>query len=88
MSAMHLIDLARDAIVQTLLLTAPPVVVGLLVGGLMALLQAVTQIQEQTLSLVPRMAAMAVLVGYTLPWLVTRLAEFTHGLIVGIPGSL
>jgi flagellar biosynthetic protein FliQ len=59
-------------------------VVGLLIG----LLQALTQIQEQTVAFVPKLIAMAVALGLSLPWVLTRLIEYSRELIQNIPSSL
>jgi flagellar biosynthetic protein FliQ len=69
-------DLARQAVMLAVLLAAPVLLAGLIVGTIVSLFQAATQIHEQTLSLLPRMAVMvltAVLLG---PWIVGRLVEF------------
>jgi flagellar biosynthetic protein FliQ len=52
------------------------------------LLQALTQIQEQTVAFVPKLLAMVVAAGLALPWILTRLIEYVHALITNIPGSL
>ena len=52
------LDLVRDALVLSLMLSAPILAVGLLVGLTVSIVQAVTQIQDQTLSFVPKIAAM------------------------------
>jgi flagellar biosynthetic protein FliQ len=59
-------------------------VVGLVVG----LIQALTQIQEQTVAFVPKLVAMALAIGLTLPWLITRLVEYSQELFENIPGNL
>lgn len=82
------VDLARQAIMTTLVICAPVLVVGLVVGLLIGLLQAATQVQEQTLSFVPKLIAMLVVTSIGMPWLVTRLMTYFHDLIQGIPNSL
>ncbi|MEM6674508.1 MAG: flagellar biosynthetic protein FliQ [Planctomycetota bacterium] len=54
---LHIVDLARDLIVAVLVVAGPVMIVGLLVGVSVSLFQALTSIQEQTLSLVPKMLA-------------------------------
>ena len=60
----------------------------MLVGLIVGLLQALTQIQEQTVAFVPKLIAMAVALGISLPWVMTRLIEYSRELIQNIPGTL
>lgn len=71
------LDLVRDALVLTLVLSAPILIVGLLVGLGVSILQAVTQIQDQTLTFVPKIAAMLIVAVFLLGWLSMRLIEFS-----------
>lgn len=57
---LRIVDLAREVIVTTLMLAGPVLIAGLLVGLMVSLFQALTSIQEQTLSLVPKMLAVLV----------------------------
>ena len=82
------IDLGRQAVVQVLTIGAPVLVSALVVGLLIGLLQALTQIQEQTISFVPKITVMILVLGYTLPWLITRMVQYSHDLISGIPDRL
>lgn len=70
------LDLVRDALVLSLTLSAPILAVGLLVGLVISILQAVTQIQDQTLTFVPKIAAMLIVAVALLGWLSVRLMEF------------
>ncbi len=82
------VDLAREALVIATLIAAPALVAGMVVGLAIGLLQALTQIQEQTVAFVPKLLAMVVAVGLTLPWVLGRLIEYSRELIQNIPGSL
>jgi flagellar biosynthetic protein FliQ len=82
------IDLMREAVVMTLLLSAPVLVVAMAVGVVVGLLQAVTQIQEPTISFVPKLVAMLVVLSVSMPWLLTRMIEYFRGLVENIPSSL
>jgi flagellar biosynthetic protein FliQ len=86
MDAQTAIDLGREAIWITLLIGAPILLVGLLVGLVIGLLQALTQIQEQTVVFVPKLVAMILVLGLTLPWLITQMVQYSTSLISGIPG--
>jgi flagellar biosynthetic protein FliQ len=82
------IDLVREAIVMTLIVSAPVLVVGMAVGLVVGLLQAVTQIQEQTLSFVPKLVAALAVVTVSMPWVVSRMIEYFRDLVENIPSSL
>jgi flagellar biosynthetic protein FliQ len=72
----ELAELVRQAIVTGLLVATPVLVVGFVVGALTGLVQAATGIHETILGLVPRLAATALALLFTLPWMVERLVEF------------
>ncbi len=78
------VDLGRDALFLSVKLTLPLLLVGLLVGALISILQAATQIQEQTLSFVPKMAAVVAAIFLLMPWLLTVLVEYTTDLVRGM----
>jgi flagellar biosynthetic protein FliQ len=82
------IDLGREAVMLTLLLSAPALVTGILVGLIIGLLQALTQIQEQTVAFVPKLVAMVLVISLALPWLVVQMQDYVQTLIRGIPGML
>jgi flagellar biosynthetic protein FliQ len=88
MNPQDAVDLAREAIVVGTLIAAPVLVAGMLVGLLVGLLQALTQVQEQTVAFVPKMVAMVLALGFSLPWLLMRLVEYSRELISNIPSSL
>ena len=87
MDAQDAIDLGRQAIWMALLIGSPVLLSGMLVGLLIGLLQALTQIQEQTIAFVPKIVAMVMVLSIALPWLITRMMEYSTDLIGGIPGS-
>lgn len=68
-----------------LLISLPAVGIGLLVGFLISLFQAVTQIQEQTLTFVPKMVSVLLLIAFTSPWIISLLVDFTATLWNTIP---
>jgi flagellar biosynthesis protein FliQ len=73
-------DLLRDAMVVTLVIIGPILVIGMVIGLIISLVQAVTQIQEQTLAFVPKIFAMAIAVILVMPWMFQRLIEYTRHL--------
>ena len=73
-----LTELAAQGLLKTLVWSAPSVLAGLLVGFVISLFQAVTQIQEQTLVFVPKIIVMLVVALVLLGWLTMRMIEFAH----------
>ena len=76
------IDLLREAMFVTVVIIGPSLVIGMLIGLIISLVQAVTQIQEQTLSFVPKIFAMAIAVVFVMPWMFERLIEYTRHLFM------
>lgn len=72
------LDIGRHAFLMALLTSAPILAIGLLVGLVISFFQAVTQLQEQTLAFVPKIAAMVVAAIYFIPWIATRMLQFTQ----------
>ncbi|MHC6226626.1 flagellar biosynthesis protein FliQ [Pseudomonas sp. X10] len=79
------VDLFRDALWLTTLMVATLVVPSLLVGLVVAMFQAATQINEQTLSFLPRLLMMLVTLILAGPWLVQKFMEYFIGLYTSIP---
>ena len=69
-------DLMRQTLTLALLISAPMLIIGLVVGVVISLLQAVTQIQEQTLTFVPKIAAMIGSAILLMPWIAQRLLDY------------
>ena len=79
------VDLVRQAVMLSLAVAAPLLITALLVGVLVSLVQAVTQLQEQTLTFIPKLLALALVFVLTLPWTLTRLVEYLAGVIRSLP---
>lgn len=73
----HITDLARDLLLTTMLLAGPVLLVGLVVGIAVSLFQALTSVQEQTLSLVPKMLAVMLVVLLLLAPALQILVDYT-----------
>ena len=71
-----------------LIVGAPVLLTAIIVGLAVSILQAVTQLQDQTLSFVPKIVAMFLALLYVLPWIINQLVEYSVTLFEGIPGSL
>jgi flagellar biosynthetic protein FliQ len=76
------IDLLRDAMMVTLVIIGPILILGMVIGLVISLVQAVTQIQEQTLAFVPKIFAMALAIIFVMPWMFQRLIEYTRQLFM------
>jgi flagellar biosynthetic protein FliQ len=72
-----IVDLARNAIMMALLVAGPMLIVALGVGLIISVIQAVTQIQEQTLSFLPKLLAVAAVFLIALPWMLQLLVKYT-----------
>lgn len=79
------VDLFREALWLIVLIVGLAVVPSLVVGLIVAMFQAATQINEQTLSFLPRLIVMLVTLIWAGPWLVRELMEYTQTLIQNIP---
>lgn len=79
------IELGRAAFWITVVVAAPVLLIGLVVGLVIALFQAVTQLQEQTLTFVPKIAAMIVAAALFIPWITEQMLEYTRKMISTLP---
>ncbi|MBU0928908.1 MAG: flagellar biosynthesis protein FliQ [Spirochaetes bacterium] len=78
--------LMTDAVLQIVMLAAPVLLTALVVGLIVSILQATTSIQEQTLTFVPKIAAIMLVLSLLGGWMFTSLAEYTKRLFDMIPG--
>ncbi len=72
------LDLGRSAFFMALATSAPILLIGLVVGLSISVFQSVTQLQEQTLTFVPKIAAMVMAASYFIPWIATRMLEYSQ----------
>ena len=82
------IQLGREAVWTALLIGSPVLLAGMAVGLLIGLLQALTQIQEQTISFVPKIVVMVLALSLTLPWVIALMVQYSSELILSIPDKL
>ena len=85
MTPEYVIELAQETLVLVLFLAGPIFVVALVVGLGVAIFQAVTQIHEMTLTFIPKILAVAILLFLMLPWTIGKMVDFTVGLFSSIP---
>jgi len=79
------VDLGKQAIVTALTVAAPMLVVGIVIGLVIGLMQSLTQVQDQTISAVPKIAMMIIALGICLPWLVEHMMDYTNDVFVNAP---
>jgi flagellar biosynthetic protein FliQ len=88
MSIDFIVGIMAETIRVALMISAPVLLVGLVVGVVISLLQAVTQVQEMTLVFVPKIVACLVVLVAALPWMINLLVSFTHQLFSNIPNYI
>ncbi|MFN0195495.1 MAG: flagellar biosynthesis protein FliQ, partial [Planctomycetaceae bacterium] len=84
----QVVDLGREAIFRSLMIGAPIMITALVVGLVISFLQAITQIQDQTLTMVPKIVLMMLALLYTLPWIIGEMTTYSTNLITNIPAGL
>jgi flagellar biosynthetic protein FliQ len=85
MSPDLIMDIAKGAIEITLYLSLPILGISLIVGLVVSLFQALTQIQEATLTFVPKIVATFISLLFLLPWMMNKMMHYTEQIIVNIP---
>jgi len=85
MDSAAVVDLARQALWMTMLISGPLLVVGLLVGLVIGIFQAATSINEQTLSFIPKILLMGLTLAITGGWMINTMVDYTKGIFVRIP---
>ncbi len=79
------VNLATQAMTLSLKVAGPILIVGLVVGIVVSLFQAVTQIQEQSLSFIPKIVAVGLIIMLLGPWMLTQIVDWTQNLYMSIP---
>lgn len=79
------VSILRSGVLQLLIVSAPILLIGLGVGLIISILQATTSIQEQTITFVPKIAAIMLALIFFGPWIFDQVVEYTRTLIELIP---
>ncbi|MDY0267649.1 flagellar biosynthesis protein FliQ [Trichloromonas sp.] len=87
MTPEFVVALGRQSVELVLLLAAPMLICALVVGLLISIFQAATQINEQTMTFIPKIVAVLVSLIIFAPWMIQKLLAFTSGILVGIAGT-
>ena len=85
MTPEYAIKLGQDTLMLVLVVAGPTLLVALVVGLIVSIFQAVTQIHEMTLTFIPKILAVGAVLSLLLPWTIRKMIEFTTALISSIP---
>lgn len=82
------VGIAKEAVLTILLVAGPALGIGMLVGLLVSIFQATTQIQEQTLTFIPKIVAVLVSIVIFGPWMLRLLVDFAQRLLANLPSYI
>ena len=85
MTPEYAIKLGQDTLMIVLIVAGPTLLVALVVGLVVSIFQAVTQIHEMTLTFIPKILSVGIVLSLLLPWTIRRMIEFTTKLMSSIP---
>ncbi len=88
MSGDMAIQIGRDALYMVMLISAPMLGLGLLVGVMVSIFQATTQIQEQTLVFIPKIIAIFIAIVVFGPWMLSLMVDYTRESISSMPNMI
>lgn len=88
MSPQSVITLGQEAVLVMLMLAAPALLTALVVGLVVSILQAATQINEMTLSFIPKLLGIVLALAISGPWLITYFTDYVRRLFESIPGAI
>jgi len=88
MDPMAVVEIGQQALIITLVISAPMLVAGLVVGLLVGVFQAVTQIHEMTLTFIPKILAITGIMLALLPWMIIKMVDYTVDLFNRIPSLI
>jgi flagellar biosynthetic protein FliQ len=81
----YILSFAQNAVVITLILAAPVLVISLVIGSLVSLIQAATQINEMTLTFIPKLIGVGLVLALLGSWMTQQLLAFTTNIFVNLP---
>ncbi|HMH87224.1 MAG: flagellar biosynthesis protein FliQ [Gammaproteobacteria bacterium] len=88
MTPENVMDLAHKTLLVTSLISAPLLLIALITGLVIGMLQAATQINESTLSFIPKLLMLVLTLFVAGPWILRMLIDFTHDLYASIPAMI
>ena len=88
MSPDYVVEMMKGLMAHIMMLSAPLLIMAMVVGLIVSLFQAVTSLQEQTLTFVPKALAVTGLIFFIMPWMVRTLMDYTTGIFEKIPSMV
>jgi flagellar biosynthesis protein FliQ len=88
MDAQQVLAAGQNGLTMLLMVSAPVLLVVLVVGLVVSIFQAATQINEATLSFVPKIVAAVAVLGFSGPWMMTTLVDYLRRTLMAIPGAV
>ncbi|MCS5621863.1 MAG: flagellar biosynthesis protein FliQ [Nitrospinaceae bacterium] len=88
MSPDYVVEIMKGLMAHIMILSAPLLLMALVVGLIVSLFQAVTSLQEQTLTFVPKALAVTALIFFIMPWMVRTLMDYTKGIFEKLPSMV
>lgn len=85
MTPQMVISIGREALMMTLMISSPLLLFALVIGVAISIFQAITQIQEMTLTFIPKIVGVAVALLIFLPWMINLITDFAHHMFDLIP---
>lgn len=85
MTPESVMTLGKDAVIITLMISAPILLTVLVIGLLVSIFQAATQINEQTLSFIPKLVGVFIALIFTGPWMLTTMVDYMRLVLTNIP---
>mgnify|MGYP001255803038 FL=1 len=88
MSPDYVVEIMKGLMAHIMMLSAPLLIMAMAVGLIVSLFQAVTSLQEQTLTFVPKALAVTALIFFIMPWMVRTLMDYTKGIFEKLPSMV
>jgi flagellar biosynthetic protein FliQ len=88
MDAQQVFTVGQQGLMVLLTIAAPILLTVLVIGLVVSIFQAATQISEQTLSFVPKIVGAVAMLAFAGPWMLTTLVEYIRGVLMSIPGAI
>ncbi|WP_022662002.1 flagellar biosynthesis protein FliQ [Paucidesulfovibrio longus] len=88
MTPEFIVGFARQAIEVTLVISLPMLGIGMIVGILVSVIQAATQIQEMTLTMVPKIVAIFLALIISFPWIMDKMVTYTRDIFLNLPNYI
>ncbi len=84
MTETYILSFAQNAVIVAIILTAPPLLVSLLIGSLISMIQAATQINEVTLTFIPKILGIGLVLAFLGSWMIQHLMTFTTNVFTNL----